>query len=589
MSLSKEEIQNLLKSPKNKPIIQRAVKHEQRLRFHVDTNLEPGDASGVLAEFLAFVKALLPPDKFKLFRVLFQFPIATNEITETIYESLEKVYDGKDAYKQHIFVNTDFEADYEDYRSNKLKADEFWRERAFDLSKVHVNGFIVVDMPSDQTTERPEPYFYFQPIAGASDFSYDKEGKVEWLFLEPDEKKDIEKKRLIVYDDERYRVFRIDKNKNIEGEAETDNEHFLGYCPVSFFWGERLKTDEPALKKSAISNQISRLFWYLLFETGKKHLDLFGPFPIYSGYEQDCDFENEENGDYCDGGFLKKADDTYYVSRDDTLKPCPVCHHRRLGGWGAFVDVPLPSQENNYTDLRNPVAMVPVDRGSLDYNVEEVERIKNSIIKAAAGIGAEDKMDKAYNKDQIRSVNEGRRNIIMSLKKNYERIEEWTDATLCRLRYRENFLGNKIFYGSDFYWYTADELTTQYDNAKKAGASDTRLDHILDQIIEVQNRGNASARTRALILKEVEPYRHQTRDEVLRMKSEGFGNMESIAIKLNFSTFVSRFERENTDLVTFGSALSFDRRIDIINNTLKKYAKDELIKQNPDTGQGVDS
>ena len=78
----------------------------------------------------------------------------------------------------------------------------------------------------------------------------------------------------------------------------------LRYCPARFFWDEPMNLREPDVKAIPANKWIGALDWFC-FSISKRHLDMYGSYPIYSGYEQSCDFTNAENGDYCDGGFLK--------------------------------------------------------------------------------------------------------------------------------------------------------------------------------------------------------------------------------------------------------------------------------------------
>ena len=567
----KSQIKEILKSPKNRATISKAVRHEHRLRFHIDTNMEANNVRLVVNDFLNYVKGLLPKDKYQIFLQLFCFPIATNELTEEILSALEKVYDGKDAYEEYNFISPQELDDWNSYRSEVINAYSFWRGTAFEKMKTCINGFIIVDLKEEQETEKPEPYFYFTPISDIKDFECKTNGDVDWILIEQ------ENSRLAVFDDESYRVFELNDKKEIVGEAIIENTHDLGYCPASFFWNDKLTEDNKALKKSPLSNQLANLDWLLFFLTSKKHLDLYAPYPIYSGYQQDCEFENKNNGDYCDAGFIKNKVGEYYVDRSGTLNKCPVCADSRLAGVGSFVEVPLPNRDNDFKDLRNPVQITSIDVNSLKYNVDEVQRLNDKIYAAVVGSGGDMKMDKAFNKDQVKANTESRRNVLLSLKKNFEKIQSWTEDTVCRLRYGATYLSNTIFYGSDWYLYDVDQLTEQYKLAKEAGATDYQLDLIQDQIIETENKNNPMALQRAEILKNLEPYRHQTRAEVLEMMEKGFGDKDLIAVKLNFATFVLRFERENTDIVEFGSALSFSNKINIILNTFKDYGRTEQI------------
>jgi hypothetical protein len=120
-----------------------------------------------------------------------------------------------------------------------------------------------------------------------------------------------------------------------------------------------------------------------------------------------------------------------------------------------------------------------------------------------------------------------------------------------------------------------------YTEAKKAGASEARLDMISDQIIATENRNNPLQAQRMYILKQLEPYRHLTLAELMDLQKEGLIDPILMRIKINFATFVDRFERENINITEFGSALPFNRKIDIINQKLKEYAEEQSSGNDP--------
>ena len=76
------------------------------------------------------------------------------------------------------------------------------------------------------------------------------------------------------------------------------------------------------------------------------------------------------------------------------------------------------------------------------------------------------------------------------------------------------------------------------------------------------------------ILKHLEPYRHYTFDELMKLQEKQLLNQDSLKIKINFSTFVDRFERENMNIIEFGSQLDFDKKISIINEKFKEYVRE---------------
>lgn len=46
-----------------------------------------------------------------------------------------------------------------------------------------------------------------------------------------------------------------------------------------------------------------------------------------------------------------------------------------------------------------------------------------------------------------------------------------------------------------------------------------------------------------------------------------------LELKLNFSNYIDTFERNNINIIEFGANLDFGRKIEIITEKLKEYAK----------------
>ena len=127
--------------------------------------------------------------------------------------------------------------------------------------------------------------------------------------------------------------------------------------------------------------------------------------------------------------------------------------------------------------------------------------------------------------------------------------------------------------------FTVEELYSKYKSAKESGATETELDAIMQQILEVEYRNNPLVLQRMLILKQLEPYPHKTLDEIMKLYNASLLNANYVKLKINFSEFISKFERENIDIVEFGSSLPLREKIKIIRDKLLEY-----VKQNDEQG-----
>ena len=565
MAWSVEEIRKKIANNSKASIINKAKSHQDRIRFHAQTSLSLTQ-SVPYTNFTSFAKSLLPTDKYHTFLTLIQWPLKTNEITSAIFDRLSRVFDGRNAVENYQFNNAGDRDDWEWYRQNVLGEPAVWQTEAWEFFKTEINSVLVVDVPEIQTGERPEPYFYFLPIDQVITFETDAKALNMTLlaFRQGNDK-------IAVIDDRFYRLFK--SNDGSLGDLLSEREHDLGYCPARFFWNEPMSLQEPAVKKHPLTKVLSSLDWYLFFHTSKKHLDLYGSYPVYSGFAQECDYENSVTGEHCDGGFLKDKNDQWLVNSTGDLVACPLCGSKRLSGPGSFVEVPIPGE--NQPDLRNPVTITSIDRQSLDYNVEEEDRLRDNIIAAAVGVDPEIIYTTAVNEKQVDANFENTTDILSRIKKGFEEAQKFVDETVCRLRYgSESFLQAQINLGTDFYTLSIADLREKYKNAKEAGSSESELDALLQQIIETEYRHNPIQLQRMLILSDLEPYRHMSRGEAVNFYDKKLINEEDLQVKLNFAALIKRFERENTNIIEFGSEIPYSKKIDTINQTIRNYVNE---------------
>lgn len=567
------QIRKWIREGRKAGVLNRAKLHQNRIKFHTVKRVTAYNSPYIslpLTEFLAMAENILPHDKFVLFKTLFRFPVKTNEITSVCFDKLSRIFDGRNAVYNYQFVRPEFREDWEHYRTEKLHEPEVWNTKGWEFFQTEINSVLVVDVAREQTGEFPEPYFYWLPISDVIDFDSDPNtGVMRYIVFRRGDK-------VIVLDDGFYRVF-SDKRRTgrLDGEMELEVAHDLGYCPARFFWNVPLNLEEPDIKASPISKELESLDWFEFFHISKRQLDLMGAYPILSGYEQSCDFSNAENGDYCDGGFLRDREGHYRLDQAGLLMRCPKCGNKRIIGAGSFVEVPVPNEEAGQPDLRNPVQMLAVDRNSLDYNVEEQKRLREEIITAVVGQDEIVTDRDAFNEQQVRANFESVTTVLNRVKKGFEAAQQWVDETVCRLRYGRYFISARINYGTEFYLYSTDELREQYKAAKDAGASEAELDMLQEKILQTEYRNDPTLLRRMLILAELEPYKHLSREEAREAFSSGLISAEDMRLKLNFPSYIRRFERENTNVLAFGSEIDFAKKIDAIRNELLRYARED--------------
>ena len=576
MSLTFEEIKDVYNNvgsieQTNKATIQKAIKHEERVRFHSEVSLDKEEVTRAYNNFINLVGELLPDDKLQMFKTLFQFPVATVPLLDEIYTALRKLFDGRNPVYSYDFVTKELENDWREYRDVKL-SDKFWEDEGFEMMKSGINSLVVVDLPSEQTGDRPEPYAYFIELKDVIALQ-DIEGvDIEWVIFK------IDKDRIGVFDDEYYRVFKVKGGRIIDIEIEST--HDLGFCPVRFFWTSGINNKLPLVKKSPISTYLGRLDMLLFYEISNEHLNLFARFPIYSAYEEDCSYEMKETGYYCSRGVLKTRNGEYVF---DGTKPksCPVCSTKKFDGAGTYIKIEAPSRKNNNADLSDPVTITTIPKDSLDYNNNDIKERRMEVYRAMTGNKGMSINNKAVNEKQVLAIFESLEAALRMPQQNFEAVMEWVDNTCCLLRYgKEVYKGASINLGTDHYVMSSSQLLDLYLQNKERGAGAGVLDMWEDRYYESEYRNDQVKMARYSIISNLDPLRHTTNAEALVMSKEGKIDNTTYLIKTNLSSFILRFERENDiSIVEFGKNDNFGNKIDTIKQSFVNYANEMQVME----------
>lgn len=104
------------------------------------------------------------------------------------------------------------------------------------------------------------------------------------------------------------------------------------------------------------------------------------------------------------------------------------------------------------------------------------------------------------------------------------------------------------------------------------------LDSLHKSIIETEHKTNPIELQRAIILNDIEPLRLQSLHEARELFKDGVIDKETFFVKLNFASYIDRFERENMNIIEFGSALPYEKKITILTDKIRDYAKTDISK-----------
>ena len=589
--LTRDQAEKILEAPKNKELIQRAIGHEERLIFHNEpldaTGLESNEAYNV---FTAWVAKLLPADKFQRFLQLMTLPIETVDSTESIYEELAKVFDAQDRYIKYNFRSSEFEQDFNDYLT-QIGNDDFWRNQGFETMKKHINSFIVCDMPSVKSSMRPEPYFYILDIRKVIDVDINSnKHKVEYIaFQETTEKK-------VVIDDEFYRIYeRSNPNEKFMLTEEVKHSFYaasgkliagVGYCPVKSFWDKYIYGTKGTNKRGPITDVLGKLDWLLFFRISKKYQESYA-WPVIVTYEQECSYQDEQ-GHVCQDGYITYQTTPRIEGEAAAVirKKCPECEARNLIGPGSEFTIKAPRDKEQHDMMVDPLKSIDVvSAEKLKITTEEINRLEDEIYLNCVGYDGDSLNNEAINETQVAANFESKESVIFRIKSEFEKNICFATETIARMRYGNAFINADINLGEEFYLTSVEDLVKLYKDTEKTGLPVYFSDKLSEQIRRTKFKTNSEQIQRDEILSHLEPYPGVTLAE---MKNLGLdmSDPDNFILKLNFITFIRQFERENMNIVEFGSLIQFNRKIDIIKQKLLSYVAEQRSRQQVATPPG---
>jgi hypothetical protein len=377
--------------------------------------------------------------------------------------------------------------------------------------------------------------------------------------------------RIVAIDDSAYRVY-TKQNAGDEWMLQTEAAHLLGYTPASFFASEHMydEEDQNAItRKVMISDSIGNMDWLLFYKIAERMYETYGPFPITTVPSFTCEYIDAKTNNKCRQGIVA------YIKDDGSsgYYDCPVCKKNNMIGPGTIFERSVPRSKDDAV-LTKAVETTPADVESLKYITEKIDYLEWEIY--ADCVGSDDDMvtKEAVNEDQVQNSVEGKRNVLMRVKKDFEQIEKFIIDTMGKLMYGDYYVECTINYGEQFLLYTAEDITVQFSEFKKAGLPTFLVSQKKQLLIQTEYKNNPYQQQRALLLNLLEPWPDlapmECKTYLLDQKFP-----DKFLLKLNFANFVSNFELANGDIVNWASALSLEQKVKRLTEIFKSYGDQE--------------
>jgi hypothetical protein len=576
MVLSSLQVQERIKHPQNASALQDAREHENQIKLHTKTVHKRTKASPYFSQFLRWVESAvrLPDDKFEAFKEMCQFPLATNELLDDIFNEYERVFSATDGVTEIVMPDASQKAEFERYiRSMGMRS--YFRNEGFKAYKTQPGSIYVIDMPAAQEGEAPTPYFYRIGLTRVRDIEV-KDGMIGFVLFqgEPIQYGGDMVSSFIAIDDLTYRVYAELKGANGEKKYMliSESAHNLGYTPATFLMHNPLYDAEessPVARWSPISPAVTHLDWLLFYKVAERMYETYGPFPILAVPDESCDYTDAARNE-CSHGIVSVLGTDGQVT--ETYK-CPSCSKNSMAGPGTVYQRPQ-RVSNDQPELDDPVKITPPDIQSLKYITEKIDYLEWDIYESRTGSKDNETPNEAVNDNQIQSSVEGKRNMLFKIKRDFELTEQFIINTIGKLRYEDSYVACIVNYGEDFLLYTENDLITQYTNAKKAGLPIFMVSAKRSALLKSSARNSPYMQARMQLMNDLEPFADLSLQEC--QQYQFFTQYpEKFLLKTDFTKYVSIFEMENGDIVEYLTDKSYREKIKDIESKLMQYASED--------------
>lgn len=558
-NLLSAQVKELIKAPPHQEVLKKCIRHEERLKLHVEPVLNKKDANKANDRLLQSVKDFLPSEKYTRFEQLYQYPLPTNEITDSIFSELKRAINGEGSSTTIKLAAETQEQQFRDYLKEN-KHDNFWKNEAWEAFKCSIHSVLIIDQPSEQVVP-PKPYCYLLDIKQVIDMDVkSNDAPCEYIIFRDSVNNDF----VYAFDDTFYRTFK--KEENSEYVLISEVPHEIGYCPAKPFWNTNLNSCDNIQKLGAITKSLAQLDRIVFWEISIEYYNTYGVFPVIWAYEQATNEENEEGSDMLDletmGGIdlpLEHYHPAYQAEVMGATNTWRESKGKKLLGSGSFWTIPAPA-DNQDADLRDPFGYLQIQVDSLTFASDYLQDRKDMVFTYCVGRGKEPKNDQAKNEKQIQSAFESTTNILNWIADNFEISEQWVIKTKAIIIFgREAVETIEVKRGRKYYLKTARELTEEYKEEKGAGLPMYIISETRKSIAETKYKNNQEMIMRMKILSDLEPYADLSNDEIMKLGQ--LLNPQLVRLKLNFNHYIRRFEREELNLVRFGSLTSYSQKI----------------------------
>jgi len=551
--------------------------------LHAEVVNDESHVSEAFFSFLSWVRdeKKLPEDKFQAFKAACKLPLATNATVSMIQDEYEKIFTANDSFFDCLMLDDQLKSEFIDYLNDNIRIRDLFKTDIFDTWKTRPNTILLIDIPSVQTTLRPQPYINKIPIHTVHDIHVDYKpdgtdqiGLLIYVGVRYfDDVTNTWINQFVVVDDETYQVWHEKVDRNFSDEKDFYPVkvfvHNLKYTPATFMTSAKLYKHNPVARKVPLSASLSDLDNLQWLITAKRVLETYAPFPIATVPDDDESCSNPD----CHNGTIEKY--SPFLGAINTY-PCQVCakkNQRSLVGPGTIWTQKAPKTKDEVW-IPNAVSFTDPSVDSLEYLQKEIDIQEWKLYENNVGDNGQVLPKQAVNEPQVRDSNKGKENVFLRIAKDMEVSHKFVVDTMGRLMFDSWYVDSDLTYGTEFLLWSVSDLQDQYDKFKKSGLPQFVISQKRQMLLQTEHRNNPYLLQRANILNLLEPWPDFSITECIAMQYN-VQFPEDFDLKANFSQIVDTFEVDNGDIVEFGSLIDFKTKISNLKASFKVYGKDK--------------
>ena len=564
MSYSALEILERVKNPKGKDLIQKSKTYQSRLRVFTEP-LAPIELEKEVGwqEYKEHISKCFDSKRAKRMLQYTTFPLSVVNMTSDIISDLCKVFDARNA---NFSVNYPSESVQNSFGPilQKVNIPAFVESKGRAALKCKPNTIAVVDKDADGV-----PYLMEVTEDKLLGIEFTPQGAIKCIiFIHSKGQDEIgEYTKIAHYCDEYYTVV-IDRNDTQAIESQIP--HTIGYCPAKFLLDKELHSKDKFNRFNYLAPLVGALTEWQKFTTSLSYAEHFQTWAVIQKPHSEC------AADGCEGGFIShpevRHEKTGALLQNAYTAECPSCKDQSLIGPGTVVSVEL--DEDGKADSRDVFKFISPDTSGLKHVADKLNALENFI--KVNTVGYNNVLSKeAVNAVQIKGLMESKKKPLLAIRELLNDFTKWAIKTVSLSVYGPNEITSSADWGTEFYIMGEQEVIELFDSANKAGMPEGLLKDIYLLLIETKYKTNPEQAERQKILCELDPYPF---DNMVTLKDKFALRMvdaENLMLKGNMERLVSKFERENGDIVIFGEQMEYSTKIEYILTTLKQYLKDE--------------